>query len=417
VTLPPPAPRETYRRIRKEAAGGAFEFHQDGPFSETPELEGISYEIEKIAEAVGPEGEPDAEQQARLFALQDARRDLLGEKVKARPEMEPAFSEVAKDFMKWWKANAGPKETNTETQKEATFRLFAGFWSDRPIRSVRDRDAAAFMDALRHTDPCYGRSPEARELSWAGLQRAFGDREKGLSPSTLNRHSAVLKALWDWAVRRGHCEGLNPFEGHRQRLRRGVNVHGYVAWEPAEIEKLFTPPPKRRDLHEVMVVAMHSGMRLNEIAALTWSDVRTQDGVHYFQVADAKTTAGNRDVPLHPSLAWLLQRPKAKPEDRLWPDFNPEGPGLKPGADASRDFSYFKRSKGFTSRTKAFHSFRKNVVGQWEALGVPQTEVAEVVGHEKSGMTFAVYGAGISLTRKAEIVAQIAYPKLDLKLG
>lgn len=408
--------RDLYRRVLNDAVSGGFQVDAEGADAESPELEGISYEIAKIADTVGPEGEPDEAQQARLFALNDARTTLLGDEVKPRKEMEPRFSEVADAHVKWWKAQAGLKESNTESQKRATFRLFAGFWQNRLLRDVKEKDAAAFMDALRHMDPCYARSPEAREMPWAALQRHFGDREKGMSPATLNRHATALKALWDWAARRGYCSGLNPFDGHRQRLKRGVNVNGYVAWTADELKKLLAPPPKRRDLHEVMVVAMHSGMRLNEIAALTWSDVQERDGIHFFRVTDAKTAAGNREVPVHPALSWLLERNRGKPEERIWATFNGEGPAKKPGADASREFSHFKTKRGFVDRTKTFHSFRKNAVGQWEALGVAQTEVAEVVGHEKSGITFSVYGAGISLKRKAEIISLLGYPKLPLGL-
>ena len=237
AALPQAALADLYQRVPKDAARGAYKVHTDSAYAEAPELEGISYEIEKIVEAVGDEEEPDPAQKARLHALQDARRDILGEKVKRRPELEPAFSGVAKDYMTWWKAQPGLKDSNTEKQKNATFRLFAGYWSDRPIRGVKDSDGAGFMDALRRTDSCYGRSPDAREMSWDALQKHFGNRDRGMAPSTLNRHAAALKTLWDWAVRRGHCEGLNPFDGHRQRLRRGVNVHGYEPLEPAELER------------------------------------------------------------------------------------------------------------------------------------------------------------------------------------
>ncbi len=253
-------------------------------------------------------------------------------------------------------------------------------------------------------------------MSWDQLLNHFGNCERGLSPATLNRHAAALKSLWNWSVRRGLCEGLNPFDGHRQQLRRGVNSLGYEPWENHELRTLLEPGPKRRELHEVMLVAMHSGMRLNEIASLAWCDLKERDSVHYFNVKDAKTQAGIREVPVHVALDWLLKRPKRHLSERIWPTFNPEGPGKKPGADASREFSYFKTARGFASRTKTFHSFRKNVVGQWEELGVPQTEVAQVVGHEKVGITYSTYGQGVRLRRMAEIVGMISYPGVNVSL-
>lgn len=379
-----------------------------------PVVGGIDFQIDKLAEEVGRDEELSPLQGVKLAALQDARKAAKGLPVAPRPELEPSFSETAERFMKWWKTQKGLKQGNTEQQKRATYRLFAGYWRDRPIRGVRDQHASGFMDTLRHFDPLYARSPAARQMEWDQLHKQFGDCERGLSPSTLNRHVAALKALWDWSARRGLCQGLNPFDGHSQRLRRGVNSMGYEPWSSDELRKLLEPGPKRHELHEVMLVAMHSGMRLNEIAALTWDDLKEGHGVHYFDVTDAKTLAGIREVPVHAALGWLLKRPKRHPSERIWSTFNPEGPGKKPGADASREFSSFKMALGFGSRTKAFHSFRKNVVGQWEQLGVHQTQVAQIVGHEKEGITYRAYGPGVLLQRKAEIIEMISYAGLNV---
>jgi integrase len=228
----------------------------------------------------------------------------------------------------------------------------------------------------------------------------------------MNRHAATLKALWEWAADRGHCEGRNPFAGFHRRLRMGVNVKDYRPWDPEELQALLTPLPKRRDLLEVMLLGMFSGMRLDEAASLRWGQLREADGIPYVQVESAKTRAGERQVPLHPALRWLWERPRGAAEARIWETFNPEGPGKKAGADAGREFSRFKAQRGFTDRQKTFHSFRKNVVGQLEVLGVPESEVAQIVGHEKA-FTFGRYGQGVPLSRKAEIIRMIAYPGVD----
>ena len=403
--------REEYERQLSEA--GSYEVY--GYYDEkNPVVGGIDYQIEKLADEVGRDDELSPLQEMKLAALQDARKEAQGLPVEPRRELEPSFSETAERFMKWWKAQPGLKQGNTEQQKRATYRLFAGYWHDRPIRGVKEQHASGFMDTLRHLNPLYARSPAARQMGWAHLLKQFGNCERGLSPATLNRHAAALKALWDWSARRGLCQGFDPFDGHRQRLRRGINSMGYEPWGSDELCKLLVPGPKRRDLHEVMLVAMHSGMRLNEIAALTWDDLKESHDVQYFDVKDAKTQAGIREVPVHAALSWLLKRPKRHASERIWPTFNPEGPGKKPGADAGREFSYFKKSLGFGSRTKAFHSFRKNVVGQWEQLGVYQTEVAQLIGHEKEGMTYGTYGQGVLLRRKAEIIGMICYPRVDV---
>ncbi len=402
--------RRVYEETLQAASAGRFKVHRDG---EDPVEAGIDYEIDKIADGIGPEEEPSVEDAARLTALSDARTALVGQEVPLRPQFEPSLTSLSNDYMKLWKTRTGLKESNTEQQKRATFALFAGYWQDRPIRGVSRPDAARFMDALRHLDGSWARSSAARAMSWDDLQRTYGGRDKGLSDATRNRHAATLQAFWEWASERGYAEGRNPFTGHRTRLRAGVNVKGYRPWEPAELTRLFNPGPKRTDLREVMLVALYSGMRLDEIAGLTWGDVRVVDGVQVFDIRDAKTPAGERLVPVHPAIRQLVTKPDERSAvGRIWPGFNPEGPGKKAGADAGREFTRFKQSVGFTERAKAFHSFRKNAVAQWEAASVPETEVAQIVGHEKKGITFGVYGRGVSIKRKAEIVALLSYPTL-----
>lgn len=405
--------RAAYEATLQAAVAGEFRvFTAHNP---DPVDAGIEHELDKIDDAYGyGADDPPPMVAARVAALNDAREVLQGRKPPKRPDMEQPFSEVAADFMRQWTATPGRKESNTEQQKAATFRLFGGFWQDRPMRGIGAADAAHFHDALRLTDPSWARKPDAKAMTWAALQRAYGNRTKGLSAATMNRHMAALKSLWEWARRRGHCEGDNPFDGFHSKLTPGKNVSPYVAWEEAEVAKMLAKPPARRDLLEVILVGMHSGMRLDEIASLTWGQVREEDGVAYFQVEDAKTPAGNRQVPLHPALSWLKDRKRGAATDRLWPAFNPEGPGKKPGADAGRDFSRYKTGLGFRSRTKAFHSFRKTVTRIMERAGVLDTEWAQVFGHER-GFTYRVYNPdGITLARKAELISLITYPKLTL---
>ncbi|KKI17895.1 hypothetical protein XM50_16905 [Sphingomonas sp. Ag1] len=329
------------------------------------------------------------------------------------------FSDLADAFMRQWLAGrSSTKETNTEPQKRATFRLFSGFFDDRPIRGVRPEDAATFFDILRLLDPNWARSPAARSLPWQQLIERYGDRDRGLSDATMNRHLQVLQELWAWSKKRGHCEGENPFHGFHKKLRPGYNVAPYLAWEDAELRQLLEPTPRRSDLLELILVGMFTGMRLDEIASLTWGQLRaTEEGgasIPYFQVEDAKTPAGNRKVPVHSDLSWLLSRARGADEDRIWPTFNEEGRAKKPGADAGREFSRFKASRGFQSRVKAFHSFRKNVTRMMERAQVPDNDWAQIFGHER-GFTYRVYNPdGISMTRRAEIIGLISYPGINI---
>ena len=401
--------RAVYERTRAEVASWVSEEAQVSDAL----LQGIDVAIDQLADEVG-QADISPPQAARLAGLEDATRDLKRLPVENRKEYEPTVSELADDHIRWWRARGGLKgTTNTEQQKRATFTLFAGYWRNRNLRDVTRADAARFMDAIRLLDPSWARSPRARELPWDVLQRHYGGRDKGLSDATMNRHAAALQALWAWAAERYSYEGRNPFSGFQRRLKQGLNVDGYVAWELDELKRLLAPPPPRHDLQELIVAGMFTGMRLDELASLRGDQVRTEEGVTFIQVTDAKTPAGNRQVPLHSRLTWLKERAEAADNGRIWPTFNEEGPGKKAGADAGREFSRFKAGRGFTARRKAFHSFRKNVTRQMERAGVPENEWAQIFGHER-GFNYSQYNHdGITLQRKAEIIRLIEYPGIS----
>lgn len=409
--------RGLYDSIRQKARRGDFAL-QGNRESFDEITAGIEHELEKLAEGIGNRELTEVES-IRVAALQDAKDERQRGRAAPRAELELNFRDLADEYLRLWRTTAGLKETNTEQQKKATFDLFASFFGPKTIRQVRRGDAAQFVDALRQMDPNWARTGKARgerlEITWVALQRRFGGREIGLSDATVNRHLATLSAFWKWAEEREHCEGRNPFAGHRRNLKQGRNKQGYVAWEMDELKALFSPPPKRDDLTEVMLVALYTGMRLNEIASLTKGQLREEDGCSFIDVTDAKTEAGIRKVPLHPQLRWLAKRAlTGHSEERVWPDFSDEGPGKRPGGDAGKEFSRFKRARGFQDRRKVFHSFRKNVVGQLEEAGVPENEVAMLVGHEKRGFTFKTYGAKELLRRLTEAVSHIAYPEVPL---
>ncbi len=417
--------RLEYERTRQEALSGAFEVHLLAPDPDeappNPHVTGIDFEIERIIEEEARRrgvnvhaGDPlPADLQARIDALQDASRELRGEPAPPRAEYEPPFRELADDWLKQWKARPGRKPSNTGAQYASTIRLFADWWGAKPIRKVRPVDAAKFVEeALKRLPPNYGRSKTGNRRPLQEILAAVPEGATGLSASSVNRHVRTLKAIWSWAKKLGYCEGDNPFDGLRERLTTH-NSKPYVAWEIDELKRLLDPPPKRRDLYEVILVAMFSAMRVSEIADMTWGQLRrSADGIWYFQVADAKTEAGNRKIPVHSRLSWITERKRGPDDARIWPRFNPEGPGRKAGEDASRMFSAFKHKRGFSDRRKTFHSFRKNVTRIMEDHGIPPNQWARIIGHEP-GFTYGTYNpAGLSLARMRDIIELIEYPGL-----
>ena len=56
-----------------------------------------------------------------------------------------------------------------------------------------------------------------------------------------------------------------------------------------------------------------------------------------------------------------------------------------------------------------FHSLRKTVVTILENAGVPENVVVDIVGHEKTTMTYGLYSGGVLLAVKREVLTKLAY--------
>ena len=71
-------------------------------------------------------------------------------------------------------------------------------------------------------------------------------------------------------------------------------------------------------------------------------------------------------------------------------------------------FGKLKSAMGLGSQD-VFHSLRKTVVTILENAGVPDNVVADIVGHEKTTMTYGLYSGGVSLAVKRDALDKLTY--------
>src|SRR5262249_38189466 len=152
------------------------------------------------------------------------------------------------------------------------------------------------------------------------------------------------------------------------------------------------------------------------------ADIRQLDGVWYFDITKAKSEAGDRKVPIHSKLisAGLLDFVKHHGAEWLFPVLKPGGPDKKRSWYISKRFTEHRRKLGVvradpeTGKDRVdFHSFRRSVVKVLERARLPQTEAAQVIGHDREGITFGVYNPeGLDIHALQQVVEAIKYPDL-----
>ena len=118
--------------------------------------------------------------------------------------------------------------------------------------------------------------------------------------------------------------------------------------------------------------------------------------------------AGWRYVPIHRELAQTMTRLIEDSGDGyVLSGLTVNKYGDRSNAVGKR-FGRLKTDQGF-GKKHVFHSIRKTVVTILENAGVPENVVADIVGHEKTTMTYGLYPGGLSLAVKHEALNKLAY--------
>jgi integrase len=175
----------------------------------------------------------------------------------------------------------------------------------------------------------------------------------------------------------------------------------------------------------VTLIALFTGARSGEICQLRPEDIREESGVPYLNIAEeakgqsVKSEAGVRRVPIHSTLiaAGFLEYVKfvrQQGKAQLFPRLKPGGREGKLNHYLGKAFRDYRRSLGIKRERVAFHSFRANAATALETAKVPQHEAAQIIGHERKGMTYGRYSAGLGIVELREVVEKITYLGLDL---
>lgn len=175
----------------------------------------------------------------------------------------------------------------------------------------------------------------------------------------------------------------------------------------------------------VPVIALFAGMRSGEIIQLLKADIRSEEGIAYFDISkwedepeeeikNLKTGSSYRRVPIHSAILNLgfLDYVADRPGGRLFPD-------LKLGSDGtysqpwSKFWSNYGKTWKFRTPLHVFHSFRHNFVDALHDANVTDAIAMQLCGHSDDAAHWG-YGKGASIARLKEEIEKVRYTGLDL---
>ena len=383
------------------------------------------------------------------------------------PRISESFSEFMRIEARW----------NAKGAKQATVAIgkFVSLMDDRPVNEIRQGVAEEFRTRMKKMPKLFGKSiykglsaldaltaaerlraaiaatPGSGPVPWNKRELARAEASRLAVPmamKTVNRDFSFLTSWGSFMEKNDDRRMLLhnqkcPFAGQAfkkkearteaqklGRLRRQFTLPELMAildaplfrepfqFEPAKEGKVQLQQARFWSI----MIGLYAGLRLGEIAQLRPSDIEAEDGIPRISLRSDgsrtfKTEAGDRVVPLHPTLVSLgllefAGLAAAAGSTQLLPGMKDKG-GQR-GASISVWFTGFRRDQGVDSAQTVFHSFRHCFATAIRSRrGTDEMLIDRIVGHEDKGSVRAGYVGDFPLFLKAEAVTAIDY-KIDL---
>lgn len=280
--------------------------------------------------------------------------------------------------------------------------------------------------------------------------RAHADGLAPMSKKTANKYINLMSAAFEHGRLRLRWLSENPAEGLRFKLKKS-DTEKYRPFTIEQLNKMFSAPlytgcvnagrgydkpgncvPRESGRYWVPLIALFTGMRLNEICQLDTADIDKIEGVDVIHVREEsetaepgennkrlKTEASRRIVPIHPELRKLgLLEVVAKRRERstrkLFPD-------LRVGADEyysdafQKWFGRFLGKVGVKERRISFHSFRHTFRDAARRARLDVETVNSIAGWTDGSMAER-YGQRDQIKKNANAIRKIAYPGFTVPL-
>lgn len=305
------------------------------------------------------------------------------------------LSELMEAYTKEHESRWGAK---TKMENLGTFKLIQDAMGDVELKHFSKKTIVDLREKL-------GRLP-------ANVYKLYPDKTvkqvlnmQGIAPMStmsLNKHVSRLSSLMKFAIKEGYIS-VNYAERMKVPVRRRADEERkvYTKDEIQKIVKHLPRDPRKPERYWIPLIAMYSGLRLDEICQLYIEDVQQVDDICCFSVNDEKdkklkTLSSRRVVPVHPKLLdlGLLEYVKALKRSeapRLWMNLNRrDADGY--GNAFGKWFQRFNRTHITMDKAKVFHSLRHVVADTLKQSGIQEIIISEILGHANDSLTMSRYG-------------------------
>ncbi|HDS1637746.1 TPA: tyrosine-type recombinase/integrase [Stenotrophomonas maltophilia] len=263
-----------------------------------------------------------------------------------------------------------------------------------------------------------GRSTEIATVTRiaAGQFVAKVIQPRDVSRVTKTKEVSACRVWFQWAMLRGQID-TNPFDRMQATLKKSKRGQEATrrTWTDGELLVVLRGlKDDRREplLFPLTLLALYTGMRLNEVCNLTVSDY--DPAAHVLYIREGKSQAAVRVVPIHPAIRpTVAALAQATPDGYLLPGLVAGGPDRKRGHGIGKTWGRRIRSLGINDRRLVFHALRATFITAALNSGAPKEVVQQVAGHEREGVTMTSYARVLSLDLCRSAVEGVSFGAVD----
>jgi integrase len=292
-------------------------------------------------------------------------------------QISTGVKSLSEDYFEQWKAQLTVTHRTIDQYSKDLRQFIVQFPS---IEDVTKKDVSLWMDGLS---------------------------AKGVTKNTQRRILKACRNYWKY-IDRYSIKGMVEAPFHKVILAdKGKKKPPREAFEPHEIVELWTMARdnKAYTLADLIALGAYTGARIEELCSLMVKDV----GDDVFNIIDSKTSAGVRAVPIHSHILPVIKRLKdTAANGYLLPDVTAGKYKERSGTMSSR-FGKLKRKAGY-GQSKVFHSLRHTFITALANANVLEYHIADIVGHEKKGVTGKVYSKATHIDAKRVDIEKVGYP-------
>lgn len=192
--------------------------------------------------------------------------------------------------------------TTGVADEDPTLRAYLERWLEAKARQVKPRTAESYRYTVeKYINPKLGRT-KLSKLTPLRIEAALGEIADEVSPHTSNYSRSTLRTALDQAVK----WRLLPNNPAVAVDRARVEKRDLTLWTTEQVG-LFLEQAKQHRLYALFYLAITSGLRIGELLALTWDDLK--DGTLHVRrnltkqngaltLASTKTSKGQRLVTI-----------------------------------------------------------------------------------------------------------------------